>query len=256
MYKSSKAEVFSFTKKDINLVPFHLGLEAIPHISAHFSWIIPQALAKLNKDMKLVRNEFGNVSPTATLVAFRASLGSEQEILWWQGLFAYLTLVPRGKEVLGSASQINNIEYSSLVPLALSAFKKFRGVTYDEWDFTDEYINVFVDKELLRSVYVPVDFSKEELLAFREKASIIKTTNAIRSSNQMYQIYSVDDPIFDKLPNLTKVMLLQTWIAAPNLRNELQILNPNDLDNIPEPLLDTQIVGGSTNSSVKHAYAW
>lgn len=256
MYKSSKAEVFSFTKKDINLVPFHLGLEAIPHISAHFSWIIPQALAKLNKDMKLVRNELGNISPTATLVAFRGSLGSEEEILWWKGLFDYLTLVPRGKEVLGSASQINNIEYSSLVPLALSAFKKFRGVTYDEWDFTDPQINVFVDKELLRSVYIPVDFSKEELLSFRDIASIIKTTNAVRSSNQMYQIYSVDDPIFDKLPNLTKVMLLQTWIAAPNLRNPLQILNPNDLDNIPEPLLSTQIVETSNKSSIKSAYAW
>jgi len=113
VFKSSKAEVFSFTKKDINVVPFHLGLENIPGLSGHFSWVIPQILAKINKEMKLVKNESGNYSPSATLVALRASLGSEREIEYWKGMLAYLTLVPRGKEVLGSASQLTNIEFSS-----------------------------------------------------------------------------------------------------------------------------------------------
>jgi len=70
----------------------------------------------------------------------------------------------------------------------------------------------------------------------------------------MYTIYSVNDPIFDKLPNLTKVMLLQTWIAAPSVRNSLQILDPLNINNMPEPLLSVDIAEGRVAN--KGAYEW
>lgn len=233
---------FRAMKQDINTVPFEIGLSELPGIEQYSGWILPQALAKINKEFKLVRNTDGLISPSATLVAFCAALGSEKEYLWWTNLLSYLKGTPRGKEVLGPLKPLVLPQYSALVPLALSAFKQYRNVNYSEWDWTDEKIAVFVDKNLLASTFIELpDLTTEQLLDFRTTASLVKSTGATRTSNQMTTIYNVGFDLFDKLPALTKIMLLQTWVAAPGIRHPLQILQPNDIDNMPEPLISVDI---------------
>lgn len=244
---------FLAKKQDINTIPFDIGLENLEGLEAYSSWLIPQALAKINK-IKLVKNEVGLYSPSATLVALRASLGSEQEVIYWQNLLAFLVQTPRGKMVLGKLKAIDFPQYSALAPLALSAFKLYRDVKYSEWDWTDPRIGVFVDPMLVKACHVDIpEFTKDELLGFREFASLVKSSGATRTSNQMTTIYNVGYDLFDQLPPLTKIMLLQTWVAAPKLRHNLCILDPNNLDSIPEPLIDTEI---SQTKSTSGALAW
>lgn len=240
---------YRISKKDINEVPFHL-LE--PHklgealgseikrlnIPTHSSWIIPQLQAKLANEVTLVRGENGLFSPSATVKKLFDSV-DPRAVAWWKGALKYLVQTPR-KSILDSVSQIKQPENSALVPLALAAFKKFRKVGYSEWDYSDKVIEAFIDRNLLGSIFVEIpEFLPEELLECRRIASEIKSgakAGSFRTSAMMYNIYSIGDAEFDRLPNYTKVMLLQTWIADPKVRSPYMILDPVNIDNIPEPL--------------------
>jgi len=46
---------------------------------------------------------------------------------------------------------------------------------------------------------------------------------------------------FAKLPKLVGTMLTQIWVAHPSLRTEYMVLNPNDWDLMPPPLVSTDI---------------
>jgi hypothetical protein len=46
---------------------------------------------------------------------------------------------------------------------------------------------------------------------------------------------------FAKIPKLVGTMLTQIWVAHPSLRTEYMILNPNNWDLMPPPLVSTDI---------------
>lgn len=45
----------------------------------------------------------------------------------------------------------------------------------------------------------------------------------------------------DKAPKLVGTMLTQIWVAHPSLRTEYMVLDPNDWDWMPPPLVTTEV---------------
>lgn len=140
-----------------------------------------------------------------------------------------------------------NQQYKSpinpLVPIILAGFKKFQGIEYGAWN--TEGLEVLLDPELAKLVGVTVpEMSTSELLALRNTAITDKTgprQNIPNNPATCTKLNHLADTSIGHLPKLAKYMVLQTWAAHPSNRSEYMILDPNNWDAVPAPLVGTDI---------------
>jgi hypothetical protein len=162
-----------------------------------------------------------------------------------RGILNFLNAVPRG-EVLGGAKQVDPkvTRYATGVPLMLSAYREYKDIKYSDWDYTCEhqYLCNFLDRDLLALVpyfgYVP-EFTYAELLDYRAIGGTFKTggnAGKIKSPNSITVINKVDNPDFDGLPKLLRLMLCQTWVYQPSIRSKYAITNISDLDAVAQDI--------------------
>lgn len=266
------------SKKDVTTVPFHLLVEknangerldslAQDLISAKLGlatqaeWLIPSCLSYIEKNLILVRKDAYDdngtlrganlISPFDTLKQYFAD--NPKDTQWFRGMLVYLTFCPR-KQIVGSLVQTRNLEYSALVPLVLSIFKKKRKVQYADWDWLDKGMKYLVDSDMLDAVTLgsgrlsesPLyQLPKEDILRIREYSLMYKTgvkTGECRLPTSTYSITTrTGDSEYNNLPRLRKIMDCQIWVAHQSLRNSLMVLDPINLDNIPEILVPDEI---------------
>jgi len=231
---------YSASRKNILEVPF--GDIEFSDLASQAAWIVPHSLALINKEVILVRNEDNQlISPKLTLSNLFKQ--KEDNIDWWVGLFKFLTMSPR-KNILGELTQNKHTEYSALVPLILSAFKKYRDVQYSEWDWEDPRIKVFVDKDILEALGSKYESVLEkDILDMRHHSMLYKTgakAGDFRTPVNTYSITGKSEGCL--LPRLRKIMECQVWVAHPSLRNNLMILDVNKLDSMPEVLVPEEII--------------
>jgi hypothetical protein len=140
-----------------------------------------------------------------------------------------------------------NQQYKSvinpLVPIILAGFKKFQGINYSDWSL--DGLEVLLDPELGKLVGVTVpELSHSELIALRNTAITDRTGPREGIPNNpatCTKLNHLGDTALGHLPKLAKYMVLQTWAAHPQNRNEYMILDPNNWDNIPQPLVSKDI---------------
>jgi hypothetical protein len=140
-----------------------------------------------------------------------------------------------------------NQQYKSvinpLVPIILAGFKKFQGINYNDWSL--DGLEVLLDPELGKLVGVTVpELSHSELIALRNTAITDKTGSREGIPNNpatCTKLNHLGDTALGHLPKLAKYMVLQTWAAHPQNRNEYMILDPNNWDNTPQPLVSKDI---------------
>jgi hypothetical protein len=140
-----------------------------------------------------------------------------------------------------------NQQYKSvinpLVPIILAGFKKFQGINYSEWNPVG--LETLLDPELAKLVGVTVpELSHSELIALRNTALTDKEGARAGIPNNpatCTKLNHLGDTAIGHLPKLAKYMALQTWAAHPSNRNEYMILDPNNWDAIPEPLVSKDI---------------
>lgn len=187
------------------------------NLKKEVEWFIPQGLSK-----------FVDVPVYQLLAALPKDklLGS----LWL--LFKYCTrglLVPKQIDA-------RYVNYSSLVPLIPSAYKKFHDKAYSSWDRGTFKTLVPTDLYQAATAEYP-DIDARTLLAARTEALTIKTTKNIRNAETTYALYFPKDSELHKLPKLAQIMLCQTWCAHPVNRSRYMILDPRDWDKMPESLI-------------------
>jgi hypothetical protein len=140
-----------------------------------------------------------------------------------------------------------NQQYKSvinpLVPIILAGFKKYQGIDYSEWNLVG--LETLLDPELAKLVGVTVpELSHSELIALRNTAITDKQGARAGIPNNpatCTKLNHLGDTALGHLPKLAKYMVLQTWAAHPSNRNEYMILDPNNWDAIPEPLVSKDI---------------
>ena len=249
-------KIYNAVKMDVNEQPFHLlvGMEVdelkdnIETYKQKSGWLIPQTQALLSKELKLLRNEQGLISPTLVIKELGKDKTDEQR-LWWSGLLIYINYAPRGS-ILGkmNSPQGQHPYTSSMVPLVLYTFKRDRGVEYSEWDWQDENMKYFVDKDLLDAVLSEWydGYSVAERLSFREVMCTIKSgpkAGTLRKPTEVTMKSTVPIPgaeYFNNLPRLGQHMLLQMHVAHPSIRVPAMILRPDFT--MPEALVTEEIV--------------
>lgn len=199
-------------------------------------WFLPQLVHKFS-ELKLQKNESGKYSPRALY---------DNYIKRDPTLYALLALAKHSKRSSILKEQTKNAEFSSLVPLVLSGFKRYHDIPYSAWDAAD--LDLLVETGLYEAMTKTQDLpslTKEEILEERLFGLTIKTgghAGEVRSATSTYSLFMHKDSPLYNVPKLAKIMVCQTWCAHPSIRNKYMILDPLDWDRIPEPLISTDVL--------------
>lgn len=239
-------------KKDIAQLDWNV-LD-LPLLQANHTWVLPQVLAFFNQAIRLERVA-GKISSSATLRALHADLldarikfqtGRVLQSRELTNLFHYINYSPRGELLAGRQGSPDNARYAAAVPLLLSAFKEYRDVGYESWDYSDAAIGTFLDLDTQTILpYLKTDYSHLDLVEIRETGRTVKS-GARQGRKTPYLactgVNGILDPEFKALPRLVKLMLCQMWVYHPTIRHPLAWTNLLDLD-VPAPsLVDADVL--------------
>jgi len=140
-----------------------------------------------------------------------------------------------------------NQQYKSIVnpmvPIILAGFKKYQGINYGQWHL--EGLETLLDPELAKLVGVTVpEIAHSDIIALRNTAITDKTGPRAGIPNNpatCTKLNHLGDTALGHLPKLAKYMVLQTWACHPSNRHEYMILDPNNWDSLPDPLVSKDI---------------
>lgn len=210
-------------------------------ISQKLTWFVPQMMAYI-ASWKPVRGEDGKYSPAKTVVA---NVSGPKDMF----AMGVLQMVKSSRtHFFKDAPKIaGNQQYKSpicpLVPIVLASFKKYNNINYMEWNL--EEISHFENSDISALVGVKVpELSVSEILRIRNIAITPATgarankpgnpaTTATRNRLATTEI--------GHLPKLAQFMVMQTWAAHPQNRTQYCILDPEDWDKMPDPLVGTDV---------------
>lgn len=206
-------------------------------------YVLPQIIRYIARDfspqwLAEVSTAEGKIDGNRALAKIFNGFGSD----WDKGLYLFLMLDSRSK-YLRSQYKGEARNYCALVPLIPYAFKVLHSIPYSQWDKAT--IHKVVNKSLLDAMLStkPVA-TREELLDLRELALTINSgerAGGSRKPETTYKLYNLKNTILQHTPELAKVMALQTWCAHPINRTKYMVLDPENWDYIPAPLVTTQL---------------
>lgn len=264
-FNRSKTVIHTTAKNDIKDLP-------ITKMSEEFDIAYSEEMGK-SKDTKLAK-----AKANAVVASFAETWGIKQKPWFWQQILAKiatwkltkigdkydpkslltdnckndhfnkgiyrLCMYTKRSDLIKTQSSPEGLPYCSLVPLILAAFKKYKDIPYSAWN-TDT-LQLIVEEKLYEAMHQILDssISTEDILAARSKGLEVKTgpqMGNLRSVKTTYMLYGVGHTCIGKLNNLAQAMYCQIWCAHPENRNKYMILDPNDWDNMPEPLVSTEV---------------
>lgn len=180
-------------------------------LKKHDDWFMGQALA-----------QFIDVTNPVQAIAKNPRL---------QGIWILLKYCKRSLLV---RKQLDNPNYSSLVPLIPSVYKKYHDKPYSSWSKRD--LEILLSDELFKAItYIPdFDIAKEinKYLGIALKG---------KSAESTYNLYFPKDSRLYHSPKLFGYMVCQTWCAHPTNRTKYMILDPSDWDSMPAPLISQNL---------------
>jgi hypothetical protein len=241
--EESGLECFDLAKKQI--VPQFL--EAF-NIGEKYTWILPQMKAHFGSWKAVKVGD--KYCPEAT---FKENCKDDFN----RGLWLVANWSKRSDLIKGQGVRIYQVpEYNHLVPLILSAFRTYQDIAYSDW--SQEGLEFLVDSTLCEAMLSePPELTVAEKLALREHGLIVRSgakKDTFRSPSTSAMLYGManhpDDRLRD-LPNLTLVMLAQIWCAHPTNRTPHMILDPNNWDSMPKPLIEVDVLPKSSNAFTK-----
>jgi len=211
------------------------------------SWFWPQILAKISTwKLTKVGDKY---DPKALLV------DNCKNDHYNKGIYRICMYTKRG-DFIKTQSSGDGLFYCSLVPLILAAFKKYKNIAYSQWD--TGALHLIVEEKLYEAMHQILDpsVSSEDILKARDKGLEIKSgvhAGEMRSVKTTYMLYGVGQTCLGGLNNLGQAMYCQIWCAHPDSRNEYMILNPSDWDDMPEPLISTEIFTDTSSNDTSNS---
>lgn len=205
------------------------------------SWLLPQLVAAFGS-WSLARDSSGLIDVKQTL-KLNCEHNPVNQAMWRLSRIARTCLLTK---------QVALPEYAVLTPLILAGFKRMQGVQYEQWRGLDnlEYI---VEPRLLEAVtQVCPDLGSERLLEIRQQGLTTrsgKTAGQLKSAESTWSLTGIQDTELGHLPKLTVSIITQIWLAHPQHRHSLMILDPQNWDRMPEPLIAPTIF--ATNSALE-----
>lgn len=239
MFYSTKNDITSFPFEEcVPLVETSLLEEwALAHSLTNFNhWMLPQILAYFGR-FRVTKREDGLYDPKQLVEDnFRGNH-------WATGLWKVCTRLKRSALV---KTQINPeyAHYSALVPLVLAGIKKYQGIPYSGWAV--EGLQNLVDPGLFQAMQCePPPISLPRQMQLREQGLMTKSgpkAGQLKKATSTWTLTGLKGTEWGELPPLALTMLAQIWVAHPSIRNNYMILDPTNWDNVPDPLIETQVL--------------
>jgi hypothetical protein len=199
------------------------------------SWLLPQMLSYYG-NWKVVTAE-GQIDVLQTL---KQNIGDDP---WKIGLWRVATKLSRGL-LVKSQSKPESACYSRLVPIILAGLKQYQGIPYNAWPKTE--LNLVTDELLEAAMLAEYEnFDKTELLQMRELGLTIRSGDKVgqqKPTHSTWKLTGLQQFRVGKLPILAQTMLCQTWVAHPSIRTKYMVLDPQNWDHMPEPLIDSEVI--------------
>lgn len=233
---SNRIEDFPFQKfAEINQTEIESLAKEMTLVNFN-SWMLPQIQAYYGK-WQLAWVE-GKVDCQET-----AKLNIQDN--WSLGLWRVVTKLKRGSLVKQQISP-DSVNYSALVPIILMGIKRFQGINYSSWRI-DENCKLIHDALLEAMLYDVTELkklSRERILEIREQGLTVKSganQGKKLSSTSTWTLKGIQNTEFKDVPNYVVTMLSQIWVAHPQLRTNLMVLDPESWDTMPDPLISEDI---------------
>jgi len=177
----------------------------------------------------------------------RATARRNIKTSWDIGLWRVVTQLKRGALVKTQSSEWGR-NYSQLVPLILAGMKRHQGIAYQRWKL--EGLDSLVHKELLEVMQYRGDclgLGSEELIEIRNFGLTARTGAKAGQQNKptsQWKLHGLGATQFAGAPTLLSTIMCQIWVAHPSLRTELMILDPENWDQMPKPLVVGEVFSG------------
>lgn len=237
--------------KDKVLDAVHKSFCAENNLFSKLDWFPYQLLAYFGS-WKAIKNEAGLYDANLTLQA--NAVNSESSTYSKQWIYGTIILANGNRSNIFSGTLRGSPQYTSsinpLVPIILAGFKKFQDIPYSHWD--KKGLSNIVDDALYQAMIVGEEYStivsalsKTELVTLRNIAitdTTGKRANIINNPVTSAKLNHLATTALGSLPKLAKHMAIQTWCAHPTNRTQYMILDPNNWDSMPEPIVETAIL--------------
>ena len=173
---------------------------------------------------------------------------------WERGLYIFLMLDTRSP-YLTSQYKGDGVQFCSLVPLIPYAFKLHHKISYSRWDRST--LKWVVNKSLCDAMLHEGQYTRDELLQARELGLVYQngpSKGKSRNPQTNFKLWATKGGCLQGVPPLAQVMYSQIWCAHPSNRTPYMVLDPNNWDIMPAPLIaenifmPTQKVTKSSNS--------
>lgn len=207
---------------------------------SHFAgWLLPQMVAHFGS-WTLAYTSAGNIDVLATL---KQNVGTDPKLqaIWKLSRVKRSLLIP----IMSKAP-----DYGTLTPLILMGLKRMQNISYQSWRGLPnlEYV---LESRLLEALDLNADdldicrsLGSDRLLELRDQGLLQRSGAKAGQSKKPESTWSLTGMAGTEiahLPKLTQTMLTQIWLAHPSLRTPYMILDPNNWDNLPAPLLTPDI---------------
>jgi hypothetical protein len=159
-------------------------------------------------------------------------------------------MLSRVKRSLLLATQTKTPEYATLTPLILMGQKRMQGVNYESWRDAKD-LHWILEPRLFEAVVLDAEdlevcgsLGSDRLLEIQTQGLTTKsgkTAGSKKPAKSTWSLSGIQGTEIGHLPKLTQTILTQCWLAHPELRTPYMILDPNNWDSMPQPLVSNEI---------------
>jgi hypothetical protein len=141
-------------------------------------------------------------------------------------------------------------DYGTLTPLILMGLKRMQGIGYETWRQSSG-LQYMLEPRLCTAVCLNSEdleicggLGSNRLLEIQKQGLTTKsgkTAGSIKPARSTWSLSGLQDTEIAHLPKLTQTILTQCWLAHPELRTPYMILDLQNWDTMPQPLVTNDI---------------
>ena len=162
---------------------------------------------------------------------------------------AFYTLSRIKRSVL-VASQTKSPDYATLTPLILMGQKRMKGVNYESWRTAKDlswileprlFEAIVLDPEVVTTV---CSLGSDRLTEIRDQGLLARTgakAGQMKPAKSTWSLTGIQDTELGSLPKITQTILTQCWLAHPESRTPYMVLDLQNWDSMPQPLITNDI---------------
>jgi hypothetical protein len=159
-------------------------------------------------------------------------------------------MLSRIKRSLLCATQTKSPDYATLTPLIMMGQKRMKGVNYESWKDSTGLQYILEPRLFSAMILAPEDLEiclslgSDRLLEIQVQGLTTKsgkTAGSMKPAKSTWSLTGIQDTEIGHLPKLTQTIITQCWLAHPELRTPYMILDLENWDSMPKPLVSNEI---------------